>query len=166
MRNEKKKIAFKKRTSIEQIEEGTDLCPKFNKQKLLPCITVETKSKEILMFSYVNEEAFKKSIETKKAHYFSRSRKSIWLKGETSGMYHKIKKMLIDDDQDCVIFEVQLAKPSKGGNEASCHVGYKSCFYRKILVKDNNDIFLDFTEKEKSFDPKIVYKGLPNPTKI
>ena len=166
MKKDNKKIVFKKRTSIEQIEEGTDLCPKFNKQNLLPCITVEEKSKDILMFSYINAEAFKKSIETRKAHYFSRSRKSIWLKGETSGMYHEIKRMFIDDDQDCVIFEVKLSKPLKGGKEASCHVGYKSCFYRKILVKNNNDISLKFTEKDKSFDPKIVYKGLSNPTKI
>ena len=76
-----------------------------------------------------------------------------------------IKKIFIDDDQDCVIFEVRLTKPKKGGKEASCHVGYKSCFYRKIENK-NGEIYLKFTEKKKSFDPNIVYKGIPNPTKI
>lgn len=166
MKNSKKNIAFKKRTSIKQIEEGTDLCPKFNNEELLPCITVEEKTKEILMFSYINDTSFKKSIETKKAHYFSRSRKSIWLKGETSGMYHHIKKIFVDDDQDCIIFEVKLTKPTKGGKEASCHVGYKSCFYRKVVVRNNGEISLKFTKKNKSFDPDIIYKGLPNPTKI
>ena len=130
------------------------MCPKFNKDQLLPCITIEYKTKEILMFSYINSDAFKKSLETKKAHYYSRTRQSIWFKGETSGMYHNIKKMLIDDDQDCVIFEVRLTKPKKGGREASCHVGYKSCFYRKIEYKEGN-VSLKFTEKKKSFDPNF-----------
>ena len=165
MQNTNKKIKFSKRTSVYEIEEGNKLCPKFNRDKLLPCITIETKTSEILMFSYLNEIAFKKSLETGKAHYFSRSRNTIWLKGETSGMYHNIKKMLIDDDQDCVIFEVGLTKPKKGGKEASCHVGYKSCFYRKIECKEGK-VSLKFTEKKKSFDPDIVYKGIPNPTKI
>ena len=159
------KIKFSKRTSILQIEEGNKLCPKFDKNNLLPCITIEYKTKEVLMFSYVNSSAFKKSLETNKAHYYSRTRQSIWLKGETSGMYHNIKKMLIDDDQDCVIFEVKLTKPKKGGKEAYCHVVYKSCFYRKIECKDGS-ITLKFTEKKKSFNPNIVYEGTPNPTKI
>ena len=166
MKNNKKKIVFTKRTSIKQIEEGSVLCPKFNSHNLLPCITVESKTKEILMFSYINSLAFKKSLVTNRAHYFSRSRKAIWLKGETSGMYHLIKKIFIDDDQDCVIFEVKLTKPIKGGKEASCHVGYKSCFYRKVVVKNNGDVSLKFTEKQKSFNPEIVYEGLSNPTKI
>ena len=85
---------FSKRTSILEIEEGNKLCPKFNQDKLLPCITIENKTKDVLMFSYINKTAFQKSIETNKAHYYSRSRKNIWLKGETSGMYHHIKKSL------------------------------------------------------------------------
>ena len=166
MKNNKKKILFKKRTSVEQIEESLDLCPKFNDQKLLPCITVEEKTKEILMFSFINRSAFRKSIETKLAHYFSRTRKSIWLKGESSGMFHHIKNMFIDDDQDCVIFEVRLTKPTKGGKKASCHVGYKSCFYRKIVKSKDGEVILKFIENEKSFDPEKVYQGHPNPTKI
>ena len=166
MKNNKKKILFKKRTSVEQIEESLDLCPKFNDQKLLPCITVEEKTREILMFSFINRSAFRKSIETKMAHYFSRTRKSIWLKGESSGMFHHIKNMFIDDDQDCVIFEVRLTKPTKGGKKASCHVGYKSCFYRKIVKSKDGEVILKFIENEKSFDPEKVYQGHPNPTKI
>ena len=165
MKKIKNKIKFAKRTSVLEIEEGKNLCPKFNKDKLLPCITTEYKSKEILMFSYINKLALQKSLDTKKAHYFSRSRKKIWLKGEISGMYHHIKQMFIDDDQDCIIFEVKLTKPKKGGKEASCHVGYKSCFYRKVQM-EKGIISLKFIEKKKSFDPSIVYKGITNPTKI
>ena len=95
----------------------------------------------------VNEEAFKLSIQTKEAHYWSRSRKCIWKKGETSGLSQRILEIKIDDDQDCVIFQVEL-----GGLQASCHVGYKSCFYRKLSDKDGNySNKLEFVEKKKSF---------------
>ena len=156
---------FKKRENVVEIEEGNLLSPKFDNDGLIPVITMCSKTKEILMFSYVNKLAFQKSLETKKAHYYSRSRSDIWLKGEISGMYHNIKNVLIDDDQDCILFEVKLSKPKKGGEKASCHVGYKSCFYRKIQIKDGN-VSLKFTEKKKSFDPDVVYKGIPNPTKM
>ena len=160
-----KNIIFNKRKNIKQIEEGYELCPKFNENGLLPCITIESNTNEILMFSYLNEEAFKKSISSKKAHYYSRSRKNIWIKGEVSGMTHKIQDILIDDDQDSVIFIVKLKKPFKGGKVASCHVGYKSCFYRKVKTSQDK-ITLEFTEDNKSFDPEIVYEGIENPTKI
>jgi phosphoribosyl-AMP cyclohydrolase len=158
-------IKFKKRISIEQVEESKDICPKFNKVGLLPCITIENETKMILMFSFINEEAFKRTISSKKGHYFSRSRNNVWQKGETSGMFHEIVNIYIDDDQDCVIYEVKLNSPKKGGKKASCHVGYKSCFYRKIQIKEGK-IKLKFIEKEKSFDPEIVYEGTPNPTKL
>ena len=112
----------------------------------------------------MNREAFRLSMQTKEAHYWSRSRKCIWKKGKTSGLIQKIKEIKIDDDQDCVIFKVEL-----GGLKASCHVGYKSCFYRSIpLGKINNseEVKLEFREKEKKFDPEKVYKGQPNPTKL
>ena len=165
MNTENKKIKFKKRVSIEQIEEGIDFCPRFNADGLLPCITVEHHTNMILMFSFITEEALKKTIMTKKGHYFSRSRKSIWLKGEVSGMYHQIINIYVDDDQDSIIYEVKLNEPKKGGKKASCHVGYKSCFYRKLSTEEE-DINLEFIEKEKSFDPKKVYEGISNPTKV
>ena len=161
----KNKLKFMKRESVAQIEEGKDFCPRFNENNLIPCITVEKSTKQILMFSYVNEEGLKKTILSKKAHYFSRSRNKIWLKGEISGMYHNILNIYIDDDQDSLIYEVSLEKPTKGGDEASCHVGYKSCFYRKIDI-NNQQLSLQFIEDKKLFDPEVVYKGLPNPTKI
>ena len=165
MKINEKNIIFNKRVSIKQIEEGNEFCPKFNKEGLIPCITIEYDSKEVLMFSFLNEEALKKTIITKKAHYYSRSRKNIWLKGEVSGMYHQIQNILIDDDQDSIIFAVKLNEPTKGGGKASCHVGYKSCFYRKVEVSDKK-IFLKYTEHKKAFDPEVIYKGIKNPTKI
>lgn len=158
-------IKFVKRVSIEQIEEGIDFCPKFNDEGLLPCITIENKSKIVLMFSFVNEFALKKTIASGRGHYYSRSRNSVWLKGEKSGMFHQVTDIFVDDDQDCIIYEVVLDKPTKGGKEASCHVGYKSCFYRKLEKKGKN-LELKFTESKKSFDPEIIYQGEENPTKI
>ena len=158
-------IKFTKRSSVKEIEEGISFSPKFNTDGLLPCITIEYETNQILMFSYLNQEALKKSISLKLAHYYSRSRDNIWLKGEISGMKHFIKDIFIDDDQDSIIYVVKLSKPTKGGKKASCHVGYKSCFYRKIKVKENN-LELEFTEKEKSFNPDIIYDGITNPTKI
>ena len=156
------KIIFGNRKSVEEVEEGNELQPKFDNQGLIPAITVEYNSNEILMHGYMNEEALRLSIETKKAHYWSRSRKSIWKKGEVSGLYQTIKQIKIDDDQDCIILFVDLE-----GLQASCHVGYKSCFYREISKK--NDHFCDklkFTENEKVFDPKKIYGDTPNPTKL
>ncbi len=110
----------------------------------------------------MNPEAFQLSMNSGEAHYWSRSRKCIWKKGETSGLKQKIKEIKIDDDQDCVIFFVEL-----GGLKASCHVGYKSCFYRKLTEENKRYTNkLEFTEKEKVFDPKKIYGDAPNPTKL
>ena len=115
------------------------------------------------MHAYMNEEALKKTIETKEVHYWSRSRKSIWRKGEKSGFIQKVKEIRIDDDQDSVWLAVDI------GEGASCHVGYRSCFYRSIPLGniDNSEkIEMEFKETEKTFDPKKVYKDEPNPTKL
>ena len=152
---------FKKRISVEQVEEGHDLCPKFDENGLIPVITTDHNTSDILMHGYMNEEAFRKTIETKEAHYFSRSRNAIWHKGKTSGWVQKVKFIRIDDDQDSVWISVDI------GDGASCHVGYNSCFYRSIpLDNQNNEVKLEYEEKEKKFDPEIVYKGQPNPTKL
>ena len=119
------------------------------------------------MFAYMNEEALKLTISSGYAHYWSRSRESIWKKGETSGMVQKLNRMLIDDDQDSVVIEVILAGPDIGGKEASCHVGYRSCFYREVSIGESNiNKPLKFIEDKKSFDPEKVYKDMPNPTKL
>jgi phosphoribosyl-AMP cyclohydrolase len=160
-------MSFKKRISIEQVEEGIDLAPKFDEKGVIPCITIHAETKEVLMFAYMNEEAMKLTISSGYAHYWSRSRKSIWKKGETSGMVQKLDRMLIDDDQDSLVIEVFLTCPDLGGNEASCHVGYRSCFYREVPIGASNlDKPLKFIESKKSFDPEKIYKDIPNPTKL
>ena len=153
---------FKKRDSVYEVEEGKFLSPKFDDKGLIPVITTDSKTGEVLMHGYMNSEALKKTIETKEAHYWSRSRKSIWHKGKTSGFKQIIKEIRIDDDQDCVWLKVDV----KGGS--SCHVGYRSCFYRSIPISPQlpTNIILKFEEKEKVFDPKKVYRNNPNPTKL
>ena len=154
---------FKKRDSVFEVEEGKFLSPKFDNQGLIPVITTDVKTGEVLMHGYMNSEALKKTIETKEAHYWSRSRKSIWHKGKTSGFTQKIIQIRIDDDQDSVWLSVDI------GNGASCHVGYKSCFYRSIplgKIDQSEKIEMKFEEKEKKFDPEKVYKGQTNPTKL
>ena len=153
---------FKERKSVEEVEEGFSLSPKFNDQGFIPVVTTDTKTGVLLMHAFMNAEALKLTIETKEAHYYSRSRKCIWKKGETSGLFQEIKEIKIDDDQDCVIFKVELK-----GLKASCHVGYRSCFYRKL--ESNGSEYtdkLEFTEKEKTFEPLEIYGDAPNPTKL
>ena len=154
---------FKKRENVADIEEGNILSPKFNNDGLIPVITTDFKTKEVLMQGFMNSEALKKTIETKEAHYWSRSRKEVWRKGETSGFVQKVVEMRIDDDQDSIWMSVDI------GDGASCHVGYKSCFYRSITlgkIENTEKIKIDFKEKKKKFDPEVVYKNKPNPTKI
>ena len=152
---------FKKRENVYEVEEGKFLSPKFNNEGLIPVTTTDSKSGELLMHGYMNNEALKKTIETKEAYYWSRSRKALWHKGKTSGWVQKVKFIRIDDDQDSVWISVDI------GDGASCHVGYYSCFYRSIpLENKTDDIELKFEEKEKTFDPEIIYKGQPNPTKL
>ena len=156
-------LMFKKRESVFEVEEGKFLSPKFDSDGLIPVTTSDSSSGEILMHGYMNEEALKKTIETKEAHYFSRSRNTIWHKGKTSGFIQKVTEIRIDDDQDSIWLTVDI------GNGSSCHVGYRSCFYRSIplgQIDDGKKIEMEFKEKEKKFDPKKVYKDQPNPTKI
>jgi len=154
---------FKKRDNIKEVEEGKYLEPKFDENGLIPVVTTDFKTGDILMHGYMNDEALKKTIETKEAHYWSRSRKKIWHKGQISGFVQKIQEIRIDDDQDSVWLLVDI------GNGASCHVGYRSCFYRSIPLGKINDIQkleIQFKEGKKIFDPKKVYKDEPSPTKL
>ena len=154
-------IKFEERKTIEQVEESTELAPKFDQDGLIPVVTTDFSSGEVLMQGYMNDEAFKKTISTGEAVYYSRSRKTLWHKGKTSGLVQNIKEIRIDDVQDCVWLRVDV----KGG--ASCHVGYRSCFYRSVPFKgDGSKTVLRFEENEKVFDPKEVYGDAPNPTKL
>lgn len=152
-------VEFSKRLTIEQVEEGHELAPKFDEHGLIPCVTTAAGSGEVLMLGYMNIEALKKTITTGEAHYYSRSRKQLWHKGATSGLVQKVTEMRIDDDQDAIWLRVEIP------GDASCHVGYRSCFYRSIPTGESSDKReLHFEESEKSFDPKKVYGDAPNPT--
>ena len=146
---------FKKRDNIKEVEEGKYLEPKFDENGLIPVITTDFKTGNILMHGYMNDEALKKTIETKEAHYWSRSRKKIWHKGQISGFVQLVKEIRIDDDQDSVWLSVDI------GNGASCHVGYRSCFYRSIpLGKITNEEELEMEFKEKKKNIKFPIKKL------
>ncbi len=149
---------FSKRVTIEQVEEGNDLAPKFDRDGLIACVTTSANTGEVLMLGYMNEEALTKTIETGEAHYYSRSRKVLWHKGATSGLVQKVREMRIDDDQDAVWISVEIP------GDASCHVGYRSCFYRAVPLGKSADVALEFREDKKVFDPKKVYGDAPNPT--
>ncbi|MCE7901480.1 MAG: phosphoribosyl-AMP cyclohydrolase [Gammaproteobacteria bacterium PRO9] len=158
---------FAQRRTVEQVEEGAELAPKFDADGLIVAVTTDFASGELLMVGYMTAEALRLTIATGEAHYFSRSRQVLWHKGATSGLVQKVRELKIDDDQDCVWLRVEIA----GG--ASCHVGYRSCFYRTVPVgseagvdQATGPLPLTFTETEKVFDPEIVYPGQPNPTRL
>mgnify|MGYP001797230722 CR=1 FL=1 len=152
---------FVSRVSIEQVEEGRQLAPKFDEKGFLPVVTTDAATGEVLMMGVMNEDALLQTIKTGEAHYWSRSRKCLWHKGATSGLIQKVVEMRIDDDQDAVWLRVAV----HGG--ASCHVGYRSCFYRAVPTgSEAAPLELDFTEAEKVFDPVEVYGDAPHPTQL
>ena len=160
-------VRFKARQSIQQVEEGHDLAPKFDERGLITVVTTDADSGELLMQGYMNAAALSRTITSGEAHYFSRSRQLLWHKGATSGFVQRVRELLIDDDQDCIWLRVDVA----GG--ASCHVGYRSCFYRRIPTAGEfadalpqGDVELVFTDTEKVFDPEKVYGDAPNPTQL
>lgn len=149
------------RLSVEQVEEGEVLAPKFDRDGLLSVVTTDAETGTVLMMGMMNKEALLQTIRTGEAHYWSRSRKCLWHKGATSGLTQKVVEMRIDDDQDSAWLRVAV----KGG--ASCHVGYRSCFYRAVPVEmEDGPIELSYTETEKVFDPVEVYGDAPNPTQL
>lgn len=160
-------VRFLPRQSIEQVEEGSDLAPKFDERGLITVVTTDADSGEILMQGYMNAEALKLTITTGEAHYYSRSRQVLWHKGATSGFVQTVRELLVDDDQDCIWLRVDVA----GG--ASCHVGYRSCFYRRVptggdfaAAQHDGHVDLVWTDTEKVFDPVEVYGDAPNPTQL
>lgn len=146
---------FPSRTQTAEIELGTTLQPKFGPDGLIPCITTDHVTNEVLMFAFMNTEALAHTIRTKKATYWSRSRNKLWVKGEESGNAQLVKELLVDCDQDVVLLKVE----NVGG--AACHNGYKSCFYRKLTAGANVDepasLTLEFASR-RIFDPATVYK--------
>ena len=137
------------RSSKESIEKGLKLQPKFDASGLIPCITVDAKTNEVLMFAFMNREALEHTIETGKVTYFSRSRGKLWVKGESSGQVQNLIELRTDCDQDVILCKAEI-----GENGASCHNGYRSCFYRKL---DTSSGELVFDGGDPLFNPEEVY---------
>jgi phosphoribosyl-AMP cyclohydrolase len=156
-------IRFTIRQSVTQVEEGYELAPKFGADGLIPVVTSNAASGEVLMLGFMSAEALQRTIETGEAHYWSRTRQAIWHKGATSGLVQRVVEMRIDDDQDAIWLRVEVL-----GAGASCHVGYRSCFYRSVPLgaARASGTALRFTETTKVFDPAAVYGDAPNPTQL
>jgi phosphoribosyl-AMP cyclohydrolase len=148
-------FVFPARTTSAEIELGTTLQPKFGADGLIPCITTDHLTNEVLMFAFMNAESLALTLATGKASYWSRSRNKLWVKGEESGNAHLVKELRVDCDQDVILLKVD----NVGG--ASCHNGYKSCFYRKLApgatAADATSLQLELVGRPL-FDPATVYK--------
>ncbi len=146
---------FPARTNTAEVELGTTLQPKFGPDGLIPCITTDAATNEVLMFAFMNAESLAHTIRTKKATYWSRSRNKLWVKGEESGHVQLVQEIRVDCDQDVILLKVENA----GG--AACHNGYKSCFYRKLATGasagEAATLKLEFAAP-RVFDPATVYK--------
>jgi phosphoribosyl-AMP cyclohydrolase len=135
---------FSPRGTEAEIEEGTGFAPKFDADGLIPVVAADAKSGEVLMFAWMNAEALEKTIATGDAWYWSRSRKELWRKGETSGQTQKVVELRVDCDQDALMMKVEV-----GGDGGACHVGYRSCFYRSVpLGKSGAPAVLRFEAKK------------------
>ena len=131
-----------------KLDETTVLNLKFDEHGLIPAIVTNAHDGALLMFAFMNREAIDVTRETGHAHFYSRSRKVLWKKGETSGEIFAVASIMTDCDQD-----VLQLKVTPEGQGAACHTGRKSCFYRKIA-----DGKLEFNDNEKLFDPAVAYK--------
>ena len=143
---------FSERGSAQEVEEGAKLAPKFDADGLVTCVTTDAASGELLMVAHMNAEAFARTIESGEAWYYSRSRRKLWRKGESSGHVQRVTEMRIDCDQDAVWIKVEQAGPG------ACHTGRRSCFYRGVPLGKAPDksLVLEFRE-DKAFDPQKVY---------
>jgi phosphoribosyl-AMP cyclohydrolase len=134
---------------INDIEEGLKFQPKFDASGLVTCVATDAATSEVLMVAHMNDEALRKTIASGEAWYFSRSRKSLWRKGETSGHVQRVVEMRLDCDQDAVWIRVEQSG-------AACHTGRRTCFYRKVDAGEGG-ARLSFVDADKVFDPKAVY---------
>ena len=142
---------FAPRGSTEEVEEGRAFAPKFDADGLLTCVATDARSGEVLMVAHMNAPALAQTIATGEAWYFSRSRRVLWRKGESSGHIQRIVEMRIDCDQDAVWIKVEQEGPG------ACHTGRRSCFYRTVPLGNAGAVTLEFSDGDKTFDPKDVY---------
>jgi phosphoribosyl-AMP cyclohydrolase len=134
------------------IEEGLAFTPKFDANGLVTVVVTDAKSGDVLMVAHMNEEAIRKTVASGDAWYYSRSRKTLWRKGETTGHTHRVVELRVDCDQDALWLKVEQA------GEGACHTGRRSCFYRAVPLRRTGSVTLEFRDAEKRFDPKKIYK--------
>src|SRR5262249_21260029 len=139
------------RGSTAEVEEGRTLAPKFDADGLVICVATDARSGDVLMVAHMNAEALRRTIATGEAWYFSRSRRALWRKGETSGHAQRVVEMRIDCDQDAVWIKVEQE------GAGACHTGRRSCFYRAVPLGKPGAVMLEFRDGERTFDPTAVY---------
>ena len=135
-----------------EIEEGTQLQPKFDADGLVTAVATDAATGELLMVAHMNAEALEKTIASGEAHYFSHSRKRLWRKGEESGHTQRVVELRVDCDQDAVWLRVEQTGPG------ACHTGRRSCFYRAVPLGQSGEVRLESREAERAFDPAEAYK--------
>ena len=136
-----------------EVEEALTLAPRFDADGLVTCVVTDDASGAVLMLAHMNAEALAKTIETGEAHFYSRSRRKLWKKGEESGHVQTVTEMRVDCDQDAILLKVRV-----GGTGASCHTGRVSCFYRKVPLGQPPGSALKFIDADRAFDPAEVYR--------
>jgi phosphoribosyl-AMP cyclohydrolase len=145
---------FAARTTTPEVELGTLLQPKFGPDGMIPCIAVDHRTNEVLMFAFMNAESLAHTLSSGKAAFWSRSRNKLWIKGEESGNTLKVVEVYVDCDQDVLLVKVDNAGPG------ACHNGYRSCFYRRLAPgadpANPETLRLEYAA-ERAFDPGKVY---------
>jgi phosphoribosyl-AMP cyclohydrolase len=135
------------------IEEGKTFSPKFDADGLVTAVATDSRTGDLLMVAHMNAEALQKTIATGEAHYYSRSRKKLWRKGEESGHVQRVIEMRVDCDQDAVWIKVEQV------GAGACHTGRRSCFYRAIPLGQSGAVTLEFRDADRQFDPEKAYGG-------
>jgi len=151
---------FSERSSTHDVEEGVKLAPKFDADGLVTCVATDAANGDVLMVAHMNAEALARTIQSGEAWYFSRSRRALWRKGESSGHVQRVTEMRIDCDQDAVWIKVEQA------GAGACHTGRRSCFYRAVPLGNAPDrsLVLEFREADKAFDPAKAYGKSEDPS--
>ena len=132
-------------------EEGLSFRPKFDPSGLVTCVATDAATGDVLMVAHMNDEALRKTIATGEAWYYSRSRKALWRKGESSGHTQRVVEMRVDCDQDAIWIKVEQQGPG------ACHTGRRSCFYRAVPLLQTGRVMLEFRDADNAFDPKAAY---------
>ena len=150
--------SFPKPDSTAEVEEGLGLAPKFDADGLVTAVVTDIKSGDVLMVAHMNAQALRNTIESGEAWFYSRSRKKLWKKGESSGHVQRVVELRVDCDQDALWLKVEQEGPG------ACHTGRRSCFYRAVPLGQPGAVKLEFCEAEKTFDPNAVYPGAADKT--